>query len=654
MTAARSQNPTYRIPPLPETPAELEAIRGEQMQGHLTILKTALIGSAVTGAVLVAAQRRHVSGQVIAVWALALAMTLGLRGLAASGYRREAKPGTPGSGSRWLRRFRALYLTHGAVWGSVAWLLLPAGDVASQTVPIFAIILVGVGALGVGAFDPKAAFLFTLLAFTPLVCRLLLEGGEAYAYTSLLLVILLGYVRQIGRRAHEHVRENLALRLAEEARIETLLGSERRLVAEIEARRASEARTALALRAAEAANHAKSDFLARMSHEFRTPLNGILGAAQLMQRTTHDPASLARIGFVKNSGEQLLNIVNDVLDFSKIAEGQLTLRNEPFSLHNTLSEVGAVLRQAAERKELRFSVDVGHDVPDSLLGDDFRLRQVLTNLLDNAVKFTTVGEVRLTVSAPGVSQAAASLQFEVADTGIGIPSSQHWRIFQSFFQEEEATVRRFGGTGLGLAICQGLVSAMRGKIGVRGGSDRGSVFWFEAPFPLAPREPDATLRLCQPPVFSPEGAPSSPDQPAGWAGSPKTPAAAVANAQVLLVEDNEVNALIAREMLALLGCRVQTAAEGRAAVEAIGQNRYDLVLMDLHMPGLDGFSATRLIREREQAGSHPRTTIVALTADLGVDLQRCLAAGMDGHAAKPVDLDSLKGLLQRFCPARMN
>jgi CheY-like chemotaxis protein len=120
------------------------------------------------------------------------------------------------------------------------------------------------------------------------------------------------------------------------------------------------------------------------------------------------------------------------------------------------------------------------------------------------------------------------------------------------------------------------------------------------------------------------------------------------------VEDNEVNALIAREMLALLGCRVQTAAEGRAAVEAIGQNRYDLVLMDLHMPGLDGFSATRLIREREQAGSHPRTTIVALTADLGVDLQRCLAAGMDGHAAKPVDLDSLKGLLQRFCPARMN
>ena len=607
------------------------ALRDEQMRGHLAILRTAVIGSGVTGLVTMASQWSHVSSLVTLLWGGALAFTLALRGVAAVGYRRVPEGEKDGLAIEWLKRFRSLYLLHGMVWGSAAWLLLPAGEMSQQLVPILAIIFVGVGALGVGAFDPTASFLFTLLAFVPLTWRLLFEGGEAYAYISLLLMILLTYVRQIGRRAHGHVRENVALRVAEATRIEALLGSERQLVAEIQARRASEFQTERALKVAEAASHAKSDFLARMSHEVRTPLNGILGVAQLMDRTTTDPALRTQIGIVEASGTQLLNIINDVLDFSKIAEGKLQLRNEPLRLHPTIHEVGCWFQSAAERKGLHFGIEVDPDIPTVLYGDDARLRQVLTNLLDNAVKFTPAGEVRLMARVLRSGRDYAWLRFEVTDTGIGVPSSHHAQIFESFSQVESARVRRFGGTGLGLAICKGLISAMGGEIGVLGGDGPGSTFWFEVPLPRAT---------------------SGQDSPSGRVTTGSVHPQAWFAAEVLLVEDNAVNALIARQMLELLGCRVQTASNGGAAVEEIGKRRYDLVLMDLHMPGMDGFVATRMVREREQASGAPRTPIVALTADaLAADVDLCLAAGMDGHSAKPIQLAALERLLHKFVPA---
>jgi signal transduction histidine kinase/ActR/RegA family two-component response regulator len=631
--SSRSKVPTQRIRPIKESENQTLAIRREQMQGHQAILKTALFGSGITGLVTIAAQTSHVSTSSITTWATVLTLTLLLRAMGGATYRGSARGEADESGestSRWLRLFRILYLLHGVAWGLAAWLLLPTGEMSHQVVPIFAIVCVGVGALGVGAFDPVAAFTFTLLAFTPLAIRLLLEGGREYAYLSLLLVILLGYVRLIGRRAHGHVRENVALRVAEEARIEALLESERRLVDEIRARRASEQKADRALGVAEAASHVKSDFLARMSHELRTPLNGILGIAQLIEQTAVDPALRTQIRIVEESGQQLLSIINDVLDFSKISEGGLVLHSNRFRLHDTVGDLEMEYRQRAQKKGLRFCTDLGAEVPEDLRGDEPRVRQVLTNLLDNAVKFTSAGEVRLSVRASEADEEAARLRFEVTDTGIGVAPGERDRIFESFSQVENATVRRFGGTGLGLAICRGLVTAMDGRIGVIGHEGHGSTFWFE-------------LTLDRVTARTVPSEAQAPERRSRF------------TADVLLVDDNGVNCIVVKEMLSLLGCQVDIAADGQAAIDALSGRAYDLVLMDLHMPEMDGFAATRLVREQEVLTQRARTRIVALTADThGADVDRCLAAGMDGHTAKPIDLKTLETVLHRFCPDRLS
>jgi len=379
--------------------------------------------------------------------------------------------------------------------------------------------------------------------------------------------------------------------------------------------------------ASEAANVAKSRFLATMSHEIRTPMNGVLGALDLLRTTQLDARQRRLVQTASGSGESLMDILNDVLDHSKIEAGKLQQTSAPLSLQALLNAAAALFLANAEARGLQLTLDVDPDVPDGVVGDAPRLKQVLLNLLGNAVKFTERGGVTLRVRATPLAAQRVRVQFEVEDTGIGIPAGSLAQIFEPFHQVDSTRARLRGGTGLGLAISQRIVQAMAGHISVRSELGRGSTFAFALDLPLAP---------------APAARPGDSDFGAldalgGLAG------------QVLLVEDNLVNRMIGVEMLRSFGLEVLEAEDGEQALQVLASQSVDLVLMDIHMPVLDGYAATQRIREREQALSLRRVPVVALTANaFEEDAAQSLAAGMDAHLAKPYAREQLRELLQRW------
>ena len=384
--------------------------------------------------------------------------------------------------------------------------------------------------------------------------------------------------------------------------------------------------------AAEAASRAKGEFLANMSHEIRTPLNGVIGAIDLLLSTPLSPrqADLARVS--QSSGRSLLALVGDVLDFAKIEAGRLDLEAVAFDVGACVREAATILSAGAREKGLALDVEVDPAVPSRALGDPTRLRQVLINLVGNAVKFTPSGRVsiRATLDAPretpedGGAGTGATVRFAVTDTGVGIPPDRLDRLFRSFSQADASTTRRYGGTGLGLAICKRLAEMMGGRVGVESAEGRGSTFWFTARLGRA-APGDRPLQTAPAPV------------PA--AASPPADPVPAARGRVLVVDDNPVNRLLATEYLAHAGHACDEAADGAEAVEAVFRRPCDLVLMDCQMPGTDGLEATRLIRRREAAADQGRRVpVIALTAAATPgDRERCVAAGMDGYLTKPID-----------------
>ena len=379
------------------------------------------------------------------------------------------------------------------------------------------------------------------------------------------------------------------------------------------------------------ASRAKSDFLANMSHELRTPLNGVVGMASLLDDSGLGGEQQKLVGFIKTSADHLLTVINDILDFSKIEAGMMVIEKAPFDLRRTLEEIGIISGPLARDKGLELVLEVDEAVPGWVIGDVVRLRQVLLNLVGNAVKFTASGGVTVRVAPAGGRSLNPVLRFSVRDTGIGIAADKQAAVFENFTQADSSTTRSYGGTGLGLSICRQLVELMGGVIGLESAPGRGSEFWFSL-----------TLDPADEAASRPQAAPDAAEAGAG--------AGAVQGCRVLLAEDNPINQVYARRLLAMMGAEVTAASNGEEAVRLVREQEFDLVLMDCQMPVMDGYQATAAIRAL--GGAHADLPIIALTAfAMADDRDACLAAGMNDYVTKPVDRAALTAAIGRWVTA---
>jgi signal transduction histidine kinase/ActR/RegA family two-component response regulator len=377
---------------------------------------------------------------------------------------------------------------------------------------------------------------------------------------------------------------------------------------------------------AESANEAKSRFLANVSHELRTPMNSVLGMTELALEEPLPESARDCLQTARESAQSLLALLNEILDFSRIEAGRFHLEPSAFSLRAALDETLRAMRVRAEGKGLDLHWELAPNVPDEVVGDRLRLRQVLVNMVDNAIKFTADGHVRVRVLPVGELDGQVELQFAVSDTGIGIAPDVQKRIFEPFTQADISTTRQFGGTGLGLTIAANLVQLMGGRIWVESEPGQGTTFYFTSRFPR-----------------SPEPAPAA----SGGGSSPAAPDTPLRTLKVLLAEDTPANCKLVERILARRGHTVRVAANGAEAIDLVRAEAFDLILMDVQMPVVDGLQATAEIR---RLGSHAGTTpIVAMTAHaMKEDRQRCLDAGMDGYLSKPITAAELVQVVERL------
>jgi signal transduction histidine kinase/ActR/RegA family two-component response regulator len=564
-----------------------------RLVGNATI---PLLGVSLGTLLIAATHWAAIDHALILGWVGLVATTVAIRTLLTLRMRRRlesgmVKPHTP-------RLFALSFALSGIAWGLGGFLVKDAAPLAMViTVTGFQAMVMG-GVSTISVYMP-AFWAFSIPGMLPLVIGLALMGGQTGWVLAIYNFIFFLLMAGSARRSHSSLRQALQLGFEKED-----------LIVEISS----------AHHKAAAADRAKSQFLATMSHEIRTPMNGIIGLVRLLLDGRLDAEQRDHADTIRYSAEALLAILDDILDFSKLEAGKLSIEAVPFELPLLMSKVTELMRPRAEDKGLTLTLALDPSVPAAVRADPTRLRQILLNLIGNAVKFTETGGIQVRMTAPN-----SRLVIEIADSGIGIPPEVQARLFSEFTQGDGSIARRFGGTGLGLAICRRLTELMGGSISVDSAPGRGSTFRVE--LPLVP----ASLAE----VERGQATQAIPDLPP---------------LRILLAEDNLVNQKVAATLLTRAGHKVTVATDGHEAVELAASQLFDAVLMDMQMPVMDGLEATRRIRALPEP--HCRVPVVALTANaLKGDDQRCLEAGMDGYLTKPVNAPDLFSTLSRLVGA---
>ena len=727
-------------------------------ESPFSLIITAVIAGLAAGAMGAVTNPLAVGG-----WYASLLLILAARTLLLVRFRRHR---TTILAPCWARRYTLGAAAAGLAWG-LSSLLLPADLLTYQVFLGFVIAGMIAGAVPTLSYHLPAYRAYLLAALVPFgLHQAALDDPLATLF--LILVILFGiFMWSTAGRYHATLRRSLRLGYANLDLVADLSREKQqiaeineRLALEVDERRSAQQALLLAKEGAESASRAKSQFLANMSHEIRTPMNGVLGMLEMLAHTALDQTQRGFVETAHQSAEGLLTVINDILDFSKIEAGKLDLESVPFDARALAEEVADLFGTAAQRRGLELVCFVEPEARTRVLGDPTRLRQVLTNILGNAVKFTRQGEVLLHVSE-GQEEAPLTLCFAIRDTGIGMSPEQLGRLFKPFEQADGSTTRRFGGTGLGLVISKNLIELMGGSLEVESTPNQGSRFLVRLPFtpqsdtgPLPPPDglvgqrvlavddhllnleilahylrgwqvrylcvsqaaealerlrqaarderpfavaildlqmpdmdgltlarairADSTIANTRLLLLSSAGQPGPADQAVidlslnkpvrlsllrdalfqlihGRAAAEPTPLAASAvhmTGRVLLVEDNPINQKVARGMLRKLGLNVEIAEDGAVALDLIAAGTYDVVLMDVQMPTLDGYDATRALRAREQQSGGPRLPVIAMTANaMSGDRDLCLAAGMDDYIPKPIRLAELHRVLEHWLPA---
>ena len=600
-------------------------------------------------------------------WALLCLAAGGVRLFNNQAYRRAHDRDDP----RWLRNFVMAVALHGACWGLAGVLLMPVQDMV--TVAVVVATLIGAGSISTFALQAHVApnLAMNVPLMLPAALMLLTRMDTYGLFGAVGIVSLVVLMLSESQRAERRISELLWLRFTTDR-----IAQER----------------ADALKLAQRHSAVKDQFLATMSHEMRTPLHGILGLSQLIQqRLPPRPGVLGdarqHAALIQRSGEHLLSLISDVLDFSRIEAGKLAIDRSVFDLRQVLDDVLGLSRVTAAGRGLPLIEDVRLPRPCLVEGDPARLRQVLYNLLGNAIKFTETGEVRLTVArrvgvdmgsglpVPGPAgddPTQIRIGFEIADTGVGIPPDQIDRIFEAFQQLDNSFGRRHQGTGLGLTISREIARAMGGDITCQSAPGKGSVFTLGVPLPEAASgaKPEAVptwnagptghddldTQPSQATTVDTRTVPPPPRALAEENDEPQGPLPPLSlQGRVLLVEDNPVNALVAQAGMSQLGLDVTLVTDGEQALSLLvpGPHEFDLVLMDCQMPVLDGVETTRRLRAHEDSIGSPNVPVIALTANaMPQDRRRCAAAGMDDHLAKPFRQEELRAVLVRHLHPR--